>query len=89
MNRRGFFAFLGGAAVAAALAPELIWTPSRTIFLPPAGGWTVNQLGDYLYAKELSEILRRSVQPLVRFKQFEGERLIMYGPPGMYIEVAA
>jgi hypothetical protein len=44
MNRRGFFKALGfgAAAVAAgsiALLDEEIWTPSRTFFLPPAGGW--------------------------------------------------
>lgn len=38
-SRRGFFKFLGGAAVAAALAPPLIETVNRTIFLPPSGGW--------------------------------------------------
>jgi len=37
MNRRHFLAALaaGGTAIA---VPEL-WTPSRTFFLPPKGGW--------------------------------------------------
>jgi len=38
MDRRGFFKFAGGAAVAAALAPQVIEV-ARTYFLPPAGGW--------------------------------------------------
>ena len=37
MNRRGFLATLGLAAGALAI-PEL-WTPKRTFFLPPRGGW--------------------------------------------------
>lgn len=49
MNRRGFFKALGiGAAVAAtggiALLEQELWTPSRTFFLPPVGGWGGNQL---------------------------------------------
>jgi hypothetical protein len=40
MNRRGFFSLIGGAAVAAIALPELeLLVPTRTIFLPPAGGW--------------------------------------------------
>lgn len=40
MNRRGFFGLLGAAA-ATVIAPELaeLLVPTRTIFLPPAGGW--------------------------------------------------
>jgi hypothetical protein len=41
MNRRGFFAMLGAAAVAPIVpVPELDLEPlTRKIFLPPAGGW--------------------------------------------------
>jgi TAT (twin-arginine translocation) pathway signal sequence len=44
MNRRGFLKALGiGTAAAAtgaiALLDQELWTPSRTFFLPPAGGW--------------------------------------------------
>lgn len=39
MNRRGFLSFLGAAAVAPLVSvPELL-LPTKTIFLPPAGGW--------------------------------------------------
>jgi hypothetical protein len=42
MNRRSFLKFLLPTSGAAVVAPELlaeIWTPKRTIFLPPRGGW--------------------------------------------------
>lgn len=41
MNRRGFLKAFAGVPIAAALAPALLeeLLPSRTIFLPPAGGW--------------------------------------------------
>ena len=32
--------------------------------------WSVNSLGGYMYAQELSDILRTAVQPLVKFRQF-------------------
>jgi N4-gp56 family major capsid protein len=32
--------------------------------------WAVNSLGGYMYAQELSDILRTAVQPLVKFRQF-------------------
>jgi hypothetical protein len=38
MNRRGFFKALTGTVALAAVLPE-IWTPTKTIFLPPRGGW--------------------------------------------------
>lgn len=38
MNRRGFLSFLGAAAVASVVAPEL-FDVGRRIFLPPRGGW--------------------------------------------------
>lgn len=49
MNRRGFLKAFGiGTAVAAAgglaLLEQELWTPKRTFFLPPAGGWGSNQL---------------------------------------------
>lgn len=44
MNRR---AFLTRAAALAALAAidveQLLWTPSKRIFLPPAGGWRIER----------------------------------------------
>lgn len=38
MDRRGFFKILAATAAAAIVLPE-IWTPSKTIFLPPRQGW--------------------------------------------------
>ena len=32
--------------------------------------WAVNSLGGYLYSKQLSNVLRMAVQPLVKFRQF-------------------
>lgn len=50
LNRRGFLAALGLATGALAV-PEL-WTPKRTFFLPPRGGWIVpvGGGGPYTYA---------------------------------------
>jgi hypothetical protein len=70
MDRRGFLQLLLPAAIGGlVLAEELLWTPTRKIFLPPKGGWQVNQLGGYYYSRQLSEVLRESVkrhQTLVR-----------------------
>lgn len=45
-SRRAFLqAFLPSLVIAPALAEELIWQPSKTIVLPPVGGWVAgNQL---------------------------------------------
>ena len=32
--------------------------------------WAVNSLGGYLYSRQLSNVLRMNVQPLVKFRQF-------------------
>lgn len=32
--------------------------------------WAVNSLGGYMYSRQLSRVLRMSVQPLVKFRQF-------------------
>lgn len=64
MNRRDFLTLLVPAVAATAVVPELvsqIWTPKRTFFLPPAGGWasagpwTVNTLGGYCYSRSLAD----------------------------------
>lgn len=76
MTRRGFLQLTLPAAAAIVVAPSLLeeLLTRRTYFLAPAGGWagewSVNSLGGYLYSRELSKILRDSVQPLVRFRQF-------------------
>lgn len=36
--------------------------------------WAVNTLGGYMYSNELSDILRRQVQPLCKFRQFQDAR---------------
>ncbi len=40
MNRRDFLRWSPiAAAVASAAVQELVWTPRKTLFLPPACGW--------------------------------------------------
>ena len=34
--------------------------------------WAVNSLGGYMYSRQLSNVLRANVQPLVKFRQKEG-----------------
>lgn len=81
LTRRSFFKQILPAAAAIALAPtlleELIDLDGPTFFLPPIGGWRsagevwqTNSLGGYLYSRELAKVLRESVQPLARFRQF-------------------
>lgn len=56
MNRRGFFSLFAAAAVAPIVVPEFVelLTPTRTIFLPPVGGWRGNPL---LSVQEISREL--------------------------------
>lgn len=64
MNRRGFLSFLGAAAVVPLVpVPELL-LPTRTIFLPPRGGWLGrNQLFTATYiANEALRILHENVR---------------------------
>jgi hypothetical protein len=49
VNRRELFALLAGALV----APQALWTPARTIFLPPRGGWPTTPIVDYLWTADL------------------------------------
>jgi hypothetical protein len=32
--------------------------------------WATNSLGGYMYSRQLSNVLRMAVQPLVKFRQF-------------------
>jgi N4-gp56 family major capsid protein len=36
--------------------------------------WSVNSLGGFMYSRQLSNVLRMSVQPLVKFRQFADVR---------------
>lgn len=55
MNRRGFFGLFAAAAATAIAAPELeLLVPTRTIFLPPAGGW-IGRGNQLLTIKMISE----------------------------------
>ena len=36
--------------------------------------WAVNSLGGYMYSRQLSNVLRMAVQPLVKFRQFADVR---------------
>jgi len=51
MNRRGFLAALGitVAGAASGLAIPELWTPKRTFFLPPKGGWAAQGWNPYTY----------------------------------------
>lgn len=67
-NRRAFFGLMAGVVLAPVELIEAL-SPTR-IFLPPACGWAVNSLGGVLYSRQLSNILRASVVPLARFREF-------------------
>ena len=70
LTRRNFLRAIIPAAAAAPILLEELLHPGRVFFLPPAAGWRVNSLGGYLYSQELSKVLRQSLQPLVRFREF-------------------
>lgn len=36
--------------------------------------WAVSSLGGFLYSRQLSNVLRMAVQPLVKFRQFADVR---------------
>lgn len=36
--------------------------------------WAVNSLGGFMYSRQLSNVLRMAVQPLVKFRQFADVR---------------
>lgn len=50
MNRRQFLLDALPAAASIAIAAEAIWTPSRSIFLPPRGGWFSRSKGRFMLA---------------------------------------
>lgn len=79
MNRRGLFALLGGLAV----APQELWTPSKSIFLPPRGGWVSQKVYNYLaiYGSDGREIARRAVESFWWDERENGERLMATFPP--------
>lgn len=74
MNRRGFLRSILALGAAPAIvrvgslmplvASKLV-TPQRVSQL-----WAVNQLGGYFYSMNLSEELRRSLQPMAKFREF-------------------
>lgn len=82
MNRRGFLGLLGKTAAVGAVAgvvgldlAELLTPSSKTIFLPPVGGWRRLSHGnvlldEYLVSSELFEILERDL----RFTDYPGIR---------------
>lgn len=54
MDRRGFLGLIASAVPAALILPELL-LPTRTFFLPPAGGWAQPSLTEMWlnYANEI------------------------------------
>jgi len=65
-TRRGFLGALLALPVAAA-APELL-VPAKTIFLPPRGGWVVDDFSDFylrpLSSREILSTYHGTVIPL-------------------------
>jgi hypothetical protein len=63
VNRRGFLSFLSAAATAPLVpVPELL-LPTRTIFLPPVGGWRGNGLLSIdLIAKEALRFFHQEME---------------------------
>jgi hypothetical protein len=49
MNRRDLFKAMAGGLVA--VATTELWTPSRSIFLPPRGGWPLHEVSGENYAR--------------------------------------
>jgi hypothetical protein len=82
-SRRAFLqAFLPAAIIAPVLAEELIWQPTKTIVLPPAGGWWVPAAGNTLLTisyitNEALKILEADIRIAegIRYgNQFNGRR---------------
>lgn len=71
MNRRGFLKALAGAAIAVsaggiALLEEELWEPSKTIVLPPSGGWVTRGGNTLLTMSAITnEVLKVLHQELV------------------------
>jgi hypothetical protein len=67
LSRRGFFKALGGAAIGFTAGAELLelLAPTRTIFLPPAGGWITHPSwnGGAISLAELQAITRKAFVP--------------------------
>lgn len=88
MNRRGFLKALGiGTAAAAAAAAtgaialleQELWTPKRTFFLPPVGGWRGNQL------LTMSQITNEALRILSQNMKFTtGDIVTFSGVPDQY-----
>jgi hypothetical protein len=93
VNRRGFLAALLAAPVAASV-PE-IWTPSKTIFLPPRGGWVDEDIafdsGNLVMT--LDEFTRKYTLPAMKMLAEAIERDVIIGatlklPPRPYLNLA-
>lgn len=73
MNRRGFFGLLGAAVIAPLVPVPDLLLPTRTIFLPPRGGWIArsgNQLlTPELFARELLVIFETQIQLMDRINR--------------------
>lgn len=90
MNRRHFLRGLIASVPTIVAGEELLelLEPARTIILPPPGGWPAgaglrwhtNTLGGYLYAHELSKVMRQEVARLASFRQFTDAPLARVDP---------
>ncbi len=71
MNRRGFMGAILAAGVSPWVARAGILMPVKQIVRVGAGKmWAVSESGGFMYAMNLSEELRRSLQPMTRFRAF-------------------
>lgn len=66
MNRRGFLSLFGATTAAAVIPSALVaelWAPSRTIFLPPTGGWAQGNLllSPQLIVREALRVLHKNL----------------------------
>lgn len=88
MNGRQLFAALASVAI----APDELWTPAQTIFLPPKGGWLarngliIDQMNSITLAYDAEQALWKAVSPRelaatrAYFQPREVVKLVNLGP---------
>jgi hypothetical protein len=93
MNRRGFLKALGAGAVGVVATPAILeaLAPTRSIFLPPRGGWLVNRVeyygttrGRWAYGGAIHENLVQTAgrEMLERYQRNVYEHGVNAGVPG-------
>jgi hypothetical protein len=89
LNRRDFFAkaFGTGVAVGAggiALLEQELWKPTKSIFLPPKGGWTTADM-----VASLDDFERRILNPAVQVlaDRFDSETSAYFYGRGLTVNI--